>query len=619
MLLKNSIKQILRSKQKTIAFILLLILVTTFLSLGINLWKTSSINLKAYEKFFTTIGVITQKENTLKVVSTWDSAYQQYFYVDEPVYDSILPVSVLDFPGANYIIPPKRRPYYGAYTPDLQIYSEDEVEGKTVACGSIVEFMPYQDCNPSEPVKVKIVKSLWGYRKEGDVVWLCDEFNDQSSQLQEGNTYISRIINIQNLFGDSQYDQLPFTVPFNPIETTQRDHDGGFIVKQNMKKNNWDEVTTEFWNSDEGRKWNEVVKAYDRFFTHTIPVIPTDKTELLMEFHQKSSTVSQGRDISEDEYETGAKVCLIPQNLAGRNKLSVGEMINLQLYFANYKDSASLNFGSGAGFNYSLLNAKGNAYPVFENTEYKIVGIYSGYSKTSYPTGYELGENAVIVPYNSVKNIDENNIVDYGPMKGYTTSFQIPNGSISSYMKKFEALSINNLEITFYDGGYSNLADGMQNLKLISIILVLASGIATFAILIFFLYLFIGKQKKRTAIERSLGMSKWSCIGSYLYGILTVTAISDIIGSISGMLINRYILFTTDKSVEHIYSATFSNWVNNSDKSIKIVGANGSIGPLTSVIVAICIIIFTAVIAIFYIWYNLKAEPLALLSNNEEE
>jgi hypothetical protein len=467
-------------------------------------------------------------------------------------------------------------------------------------------------------VKVKITKSLWGYRKEGENVWFCDQFNDNPGVLKAGKTYITLINSIYNPFTGTSYNSLPYTVPYIPTISTQMNKSGEAIAPEYKSKENWEEVNSEFYESAEGRRWEEEVKAIDRFRRYTIPVIPADKTELLTEFHQKIATISKGRDITEEEYGTGAMVCIIPQRLAVRNELKLGDKINLQLYFANYMDSTSLNFGYMGGIDFTFLNSKGEAYPIFEDNGYEIVGIYNGNSQTIKPTGYELGNNVVIIPAKSVKNSDENNIVDYGPMKGYTTYFQIPNGTTKAYTEKFEALKINNLEITFYDGGYEELASGMRNLKMVSMILVVASGITTLAILIFFVYLFIGKQKKRTAIERSLGMTKKHCTESMLHGILIVTSVTTVIGSIAGLLINRFILSIASKFDQELYNTAFSNWVNSANKLTKVNATDGATSLLTSVLLAIIVILISLGIALLFIKNNLKAEPLKLLSKNED-
>jgi hypothetical protein len=75
---------------------------------------------------------------------------------------------------------------------------------------------------------------------------------------------------------------------------------------------------------------------------------------------------------------------LLPYKLAQRNKLKVGDTVELPLYLADYRYEPSKAFMSGNGMadggsiiSYTLLNAKQEPYPVFERNTYKIVGIYN--------------------------------------------------------------------------------------------------------------------------------------------------------------------------------------------------------------------------------------------------
>lgn len=620
MILKNSMKQIGRTKAKMVAFLLLMILAVTFLSMGVNLWQACNTNIAKYEKAFMTIGVVNQKENAIEVTEHWDAAINEYSYWDKAVYDSILPISLLDFEGANYIVKPEQRPYYGAYCPDIRIWPADLEESIIRRWGSIVEIMPYEDCIPSKPVKVKVTRVLWGARKVGEDIWFCDQFNDNPGLLKTGKTYVTAIQSGLNPFRDSYYEPLAYTAPYNPTISTQLNKEGERIGQIAMSFENWAEVSDNFYETKEGKKWEALVWANDWFIKNTIPVVPTNKTKLLMDFHQKNVAITVGRDISDEQYKNGEKVCIVPQRLASSNGFKVGDKINLQFYFTDYERSASLTYFPSGGLTlyFGLLNADGEAYSVFEDSEYEIVGIYNGSDKTNQPTGYEMGYNAVVIPASSVKNSNENNIVAYGPMKGYTTSFQIPNGTIQAYMEKFEALRLNNLEINFYDGGYEKLAAGMRNLKIVAMILVTVSAATTLAILFFFIFLFVSKQKKRTAIERSLGMNKKECILSMLYGIIGIVLIGGIIGSAAGFVITTFVISSSMNAKAELYSTAFSNWVNNSDKAVESSLSGVSINPLISILLYIIVLLVALIIALVLINNNLRAEPLALLGKNEE-
>ena len=619
MLLKNSLKQIGRTKVRSITFLLLIIFAVTFLTLSINLWWASNNNMKEYEKVFTTLCIVNQKENVLKATAYWDNAVQDYSYYDDPVYDSILPISLLDFPGANYLIPPQQRPFYMAYSPGILPEPEDRMQHRRAGWTYTIEFIPYEDIVPNKPVRVQVSRVLRGTVKVGDDVWVCDHNNRAPDQLKAGRRYITSGLYLINQHPNPEPKAYYELCMYLGIESSQVDKQGNKLSDDLSDNIKWYEVPDGFYDTDIGKKLLANVEADDRYILNTIPVIPTNKTKLLMEFLQGEATIRKGRDITQEEYETGAKVCLIPEGLAGRNDFQVGDKINLQLYLADYKRSASLAFSpSGTStLYYSLLNAKGEPYPVFENSDYEIVGLYYSPNNTLNPTGYEIGYNVVIIPSNSVKNSDENNIADYGPMKGYTTSFQIQNGTIKEYLEKFNALGIDNLEISFYDGGYEKLAAGMKNVRQVAIILMAVSTVTTLALLLFFIYMFISKQKKRTAIERSLGMSKKECTKSMLYGILGVITVGSISGGVIGFLITRFVMPSSIRDKANIYMTEFSNWIINTDK-VTMTNTGTAANLLITLLACLLVILVSYGLALLYIHNNLRTEPLALLSKKEE-
>lgn len=226
MLLRNSLKQIRRTKTRTVVFLLLMMLAVTFLSLGVNLWQACNANMKEYEQAFMTVGVVNQKENAMEVTEHWDALFNEYTYRDKPIYDSILPISLLDFEGANYIIKPKQRPYYGAYCPNIKIWPADLEEMLIRMWSSIVEIVPYEDCIPNKPVKVKVTRVFWGKREVGEDIWFCDQFKKNPGLFKAGKTYITAIQSGINPFNDSYYEPLAYTIPYNPIVSTQQNKKG---------------------------------------------------------------------------------------------------------------------------------------------------------------------------------------------------------------------------------------------------------------------------------------------------------------------------------------------------------------------------------------------------------
>lgn len=607
-------------KTKAFLFFALVFFAVALLTLGITLWQATNTNIVAYDNSFTTIGLVNQRENSVVISAHWNAATKQHIYTDKPVYDSIAPLSVLDFDGAQYLVAPQQRPFYGAYVPELLVRSSDHEETARARWGSIVAFVPYEDCTPDKPVRVKISKVYWGLTPEGQDRWICDHYNDNPSLLEAGKTYITAVQTSFNQHMQEVPEAMAESFPANLTVSTQIGADGQPLAKQDLSALNWVEMTDGFFATAEGGKWVALVDAMERFM-QTLPVVPTGSTNVLLSFHQGDATIRNGRDITQEEYASGERVCLVPQKLVSLNNLKIGQKILLQLYFAEYERSSSQMFMPGTGIgeggvvlSVGLLNAEGKLYPVFEDNLYEIVGVYQQSLQAGRISGYEMGDNAIIIPMNSIQNSDENNIVANGPMKGYTTSFQIPNGSISDYMEKFSALGIPNLEIAFYDGGYEQLKAGMQNLKLVAVILAAVSTAVTLAILVFFAHLFIAKQKKRTAIERSLGVTKRSAMESLLLSIVLVALPGVAIGGTVGYVVANNVLSGLEFVGTELYSTAFSNWVNNAD-STQVAGVIGA-NPWVSVALCAAVLAVDLGLSLWMARGNVRAEPLKILSKS---
>lgn len=380
-------------------------------------------------------------------------------------------------------------------------------------------------------------------------------------------------------------------------------------------------MTDGFFDTGMGKRWLNLVAAL-KMYEKTIPVGVTNSTNLLMPFYNGTSHILQGRDIRAEEYKGGKNVCLIPEEFAQRNNLKVGGSVHLQLYYANYKTSAGAEFLlGGRSINYNFLNAKGEPYPVFEDGYYTIAGIYETQSGFSSYT-YSLGENEVIIPQLSVKNSDRDNIASFGPMQGYNTSFQIPNGEINQFLAAWKQYGTDQLEISFYDKGYSKLESGMRNMNNLSLILLIAGLGMVASVLIFFCYLFIAKQRKRTAIERSLGLSRRKCMMSLLTGLLLVIVIGSVAGTAAGAGMTKVIAGST------AYRSYYNTHYGDAAVSTGTADTSGQAGSIQydfpqmaglSAGLAAAVSLAGMTVSVIMIGFNLNKEPLALLSTAEKD
>ena len=613
MVVSNSLKQLKRTPVKTVFFLVLLVLTVALFMLGFNLWTIAGKNIDKIENTFTTIGTVQQKATRVERGEAWYADTKIYF--SHPTYDRIIPPSVLDFDGANYILKPEKRPYYVAYSPDYVVDENPDVDVIADFQTLIAEVQPLEDFQIDHPVRMKVKRIFSGRLDYRDEILFSNHYDPESNPLYAYKTYIMMLQDWSDAVSN-EYKYIPAGYPYS----TQYTKDGARIEDIIQTDVLWDEVTDNFYETPKGKRWLALIESYN-IQKHNIPVIPTQDTNLLMTFYDGDTWISEGRDISSEEHESGEKVCLISKYFAVNNNLNVGDSLRLPLLCADYRLSPAQTYRYDAFFGYpggSLINANGEIYPVFEDSDYKIVGIYEFVRGGSSSPDYMLGKNAVVIPTASVKNSDENNILDFGPMMGYTTSFQIPNGTSDEYLAVWAKQGITELEINFYDKGYSKIKAGLDAMAATAAILLIAGAVTTLLVLILFCHLFITKQRKRTAIERSLGMTKKQCTASLLTGILVIVIPACIIGSVVSGALSGYAFEQINASQsQDAFDTMFSDWVNSADAELVTdVALDTQVGMEYAYAGALFIPV-AVIIALLNIRSNLKSEPLKLLGEKE--
>lgn len=610
--MNNSIKQVLRTPWKTALFLSLITLSVALFVVGLTLFRNASMNLEKADDSFVTIGTVQQKENTMLTEARWDAGLKNYVYSNTPVYDSYIPIITLRLHGVEYISGPEHRPFYGGYVPDLVVREND-----LPSLGAVIEFIPVEECVPSEPVEVEVVNvlygyDLWGKDLQGQRIKFCDHFTEQPKSMQSGKTYIAFVvIHSTNTDQHQNLDKKQYEREYAPHKIYAGQIDA------------WEEVNEGFYETTDGERWLSFVKAVKRFYESTVPVTPTQDTQLLSAFHGGVAAIVEGRTISQEEHDSGAKVCLISQRFAAINHIGLGSTVKLKLYDANY-NSTGVNIFGYSGVVYgklAFLNSDGEPYEVFQESNYTVVGVYSHPYVSGMVSGYELSPNEVIVPMNSITNSDADNIVATGPMQGKNTSFRIANGASGKFMEALCKITESSLlEVQFYDNGYEQFAAGLKNVSLIGLVLFCVGLVTSLAVISLVLYFYIIKQRKRTAIERTLGMNRRKCVASLMLGILLLTAAGAGAGCVMGNSISSIVqdkVLSEDGYFNTKYSRGLVN-VNGADNELDMALEEGS-DLIPSLLTVTGAILLVFILSWILINRNLSIAPIHLLSSKGNE
>lgn len=550
MIIGNSIRQLVRMKGRTFLFILLLILASGLFGMGRGFYAINKRNMDNYEASFITIGTVDQKASAFTEIRQWDAELKRYRIFSKNAYDTYVPESVLDFEAANYLSGPEKRIQYVAYNPDYITYGG-------VKQGIVIEASPLEDVVPDHPVPLRIRKILSGQGlMEGSTITFCSHYDPEPEMLYKDKTYIMSLLDYPGHESEKEFseDRPSEFRPGMGIESDQCAPDGSSLEEELMDGHFYDEVTEDFYETRRGQRWLRFLESID-YVQHIFPVTGTNDIHLMMSFYRGDNYISCGREFTQEEYDAGAKVCLISELFASKNRLQVGDRIRLPLLMSDHARSAGSRFrGTGFGMS-SFLNGKGEIYDPFEDSEYEIVGIYGG--ATGLDGEYGMGFQEVVIPAASVKNSDADNLILAGPMHGSTTSFQIENGTIDEYMKQWSRQGVDNVEITFYDRGYTKLEAGMENMKSMARILVVMGAVMVLMVLGYFTWLFILRQGERTAVERCLGFRKSQSFLSMFSGIFLIILIGSAVGCTAGSALSARIGNTMEDA--SYYDTAFGN------------------------------------------------------------
>lgn len=622
--MKNSLKQMARMPVKTTLFFLLNLFAALLMTLGVCIWQKSSSMMDKYEDQFITIGTVRQRPESFEAVRIWDAEEKRYSIVKRAQYASYDTVEDLDIPGVTYLAGPEQRAYYASYTPQYVKLWRSLNPNAVDTAVLVVEFTPLEDCIPEESVKICITKVIGGdSRLEGTTLWLCDHSNPKPEMLYQNKTYAAYLNHSNFLHGEraeeakKESSMMSYTLEYAPLSLSSQLYrlDGSVIEDPFRDGPNIFEVTDGFYETDAGKRLLNLVDT--RMYGRDIqPVTGTNETSLLMAFYNGDAYITEGRDISGEEYRDGAKVCLAPRTFMENNGLSLGDQIQVRLLYTDTRWTAGYRFELEGGYSsVPMLDAEGNTLEPFETSAYTVVGIYDAIAGDM-DLSFRSGADELIVPMNSISERGGINLTASRPLADATTSFRIPNGTIDEFLAAWEKYGTKDLEFTFYDQGYTKLKAGIDNMKNFSLFLLASGVVLTVLLLVFYSYLFVTKQMGRTMLERALGMTCSQCRRSVLSGFILIVLSGSMAGAAGGIHFSRS--FSVKSTAPGYYESAYSAGETVDINEVVIEDMPLENGVWIAVLCSASITAAGTVIALTRMNRSLKQEPMQILSRETE-
>jgi len=641
-----SIKQILRQPGKVILFFLLMAASTMLVVSGAILTIENNARIQIVEDTYSTVAYVTQFPVDYEEFLVNDPCFGIEFMNSKPVYgDTILPED-LDFPGARYVIEPEYRPYYISFQPELQHTGRHQYFKR-----HIVEFTPLEDSEDGEAVDVRITKVLFSQinpdiyqvgpyedfnMEVGDVIPFCEAcgYGNYMFPLKAGERYVTTMSMIFCPLHGQEYR------PYHAPNSQQHDAKGndisdGFFFEDwtapdgtLLKKQDALRPVTGDDFYDEGQPgykyvmWAKLYENEDNAFA----TMPVNSLKVLTPWHEKLTELADGREITEEEFKSGAAVCMVPSTLAKVNGIQVGDEIDLNFLCSIYRHDADIDIKALIPNDVNTLyNAQGEPFEPFWEQTYEVVGIYRD---EMFEAG--LWADALLIAAKSVQASDENNIAYFEPMTPEAASFQLPNGTIEEFDAGFREAHpelLKELSITYDDQGYTEIMKPLRTSRNMSQLMLAGGVLAALAILALLLYFFVAKEKKRTAIERSLGMSKRQCRVSLLAGLMILTIIAAGVGSVcGGLIVDKMEEFTTiqadaqtadELDSQHAFNVHYSLWaVDRLEAEETVIEVDVPVAVYGIVPVGICLLVWVLSLALMA--RSFRIDPIYLLGTKDK-
>ena len=284
------------------------------------------------------------------------------------------------------------------------------------------------------------------------------------------------------------------------------------------------------------KKYEQIARAY-YINSRSFGVMTTNDLTGIPAFHLGNMFIPEGRMITEEEYASGAKVCMISTDLAKLQGWNVGDKIDFSFYEYNNFVNATI-WGSRLSPRYTYTDPD----HFFDNGEYEIVGVYNVRPLTGTSA---VSASAVSVPWNTIyipeKSLENAPAEEDRPVTGALLTIWLENGKIEPFIERMNELGITGAKqgdyearFTFYDQGYSRIQPSLEALSgTAELLLILSSSLLVIAALLL-AFFYAQSQKQSIGTMRLLGCSKARAFVAVMLSALIIAVTGALIGAAIG-------------------------------------------------------------------------------------
>ncbi len=349
--------------------------------------------------------------------------------------------------------------------------------------------------------------------------------------------------------------------------------------------------------------------ADDEFHTfNSFDILGAYKKTVLQQ-DDNSIKIISGNNFTDEDIKNGNNVILISEQVANKNKLSVGDKIKLGSQIDPYS---------------------ANSQVVEE--EYEIIGIFETKSQYEKDTDGNLVEiesqyvDTIYMPNNAIKSIHDKVITEVKKQgtDAYDTFSIINKYQLNSIdvVEEFKSENLNNLPkgYVFEDDSesISSVTGPMNNMKDLSNIIVYASIVASIIIIGLIMVLFCKERKKEMGIYLALGERKKNIAMQLLFETLLVAIMAITISVFTGNMIaknvsNKMLQNQITEQNTKLSENNYYNYDSLIDDEEIISNYNVSLNGSTILMIYGISILSISLSTILPICYTLKLNPRKIL------
>ena len=655
MYLKFLVGQIKRSK-KTLFYILLLIVSTAFFVASVNLYQNSTANLRKAKETYSTLAVTEFYGDVDKygnLVEENSETHVGYKAVAAQGYD------FSDILDSEAVQSWDLRTQYGAYIENMPALNGEDGNGKYAprALGNLMRFklkgnsqITLDFLSDNTPMlKLEVLDDAAGCFQYGETFrfqsYLSDEemifYKEQIKQVNRSDEATSLTLHpdveyVACIWPGTYWKWSEEQGILEPVEGIigfyicypWSDY-GNFHVeydedKEELVYGEGDEMGSPF----PVQRWEDVqndpqLKAYYEKTWHDVgmqhyiyQVQTTNDITSVPSYHIGGASLCEGRLITEEEYESGAMVCMVSEEQAFFQNWSIGDKLNIQLFETFYQPTERLAFSQ------PVWDSDENHF--IHEGEYEIVGFYSnnpvsGNSDISANT-LDMSIFNIYLPEKSVPAVQP---LEERYVHSSLFSVKLKNGSIDDFISDMEAKGLTleqegqfNPKFTFFDQGYSLVQSGLEAMNSTAKLLLFLSSALILIVCILLAYFFWQNQKQTVGIFRLLGGTKKQAITAILLCVFILCVIGGAIGAGMGYGIAE---FMGSEIMEENFSVSerdslFQPYVLSDGEGQESITVSAN--PILTAEASAVVLMFPAFLLIF-ICKDINKEPRELLPKSK--